>query len=270
MRRIAEIAAFLGLSAAVHAGVMAGFSDGQAGPQAMGDGGTDRVTLAAAPESIAALAARWAMPPQPVISPTTLQAPQMPVLAAPAMPIPERAVQALTLPDAPILPRADAPPLAPGMADSAPSPLSPNALAQSPRPLARPDVANAPASTPQAPRLAQGQGGGQTSGAAPAPAQPTPALNQAQRQNLMAAWGGQIMARIERARPRVNAAGQVTLTLRIGRDGTLGALGVARSSGDQALDEAALSAVRRAGRFPAAPDALREASYAFTLPIRFR
>ena len=78
------------------------------------------------------------------------------------------------------------------------------------------------------------------------------------------------MARIERARPRVNGAGQVTLTLRIWRDGTLNGLGVARSSGNQALDEAALTAVRRAGRFPAAPDGLRDASYAFNLPIRFR
>ena len=86
----------------------------------------------------------------------------------------------------------------------------------------------------------------------------------------MATWGGQIIARIERARPRVNGAGQVTLTLRIGRDGTLNGLGVARSSGNQALDEAALTAVRRAGRFPAAPEGLRDASYAFNLPIRFR
>jgi periplasmic protein TonB len=270
MRRVAEIATFLGLSAAVHAGVMAGFSDGQAGSQAMGQGGADRITLAAAPDSMAALAARWARPPQPVTTPAALAAPMMPSPVAPSLPSLEPAPQALSMPAAPAMPGPEAPPLAPAMTDSAPPPPSPKALAQSPRPLVRPDVANAPASAPQAARLAQGQGGGQTSGTAPAAAPESPALNQAQRQSLVAAWGGQIMARIERARPRVNASGQVTLSLRIGRDGTLSALGVARSSGNAALDAAAMDAVRRAGRFPAAPDALREASYGFTLPIRFR
>lgn len=268
MRRLAEIIAFLGLSAAVHAGVMAGFGDSIGGPQAQGQAGADRITLAAAPESMAALATRWSEPPQPMISPTALHAPQM--VAPPMLPRLELAAPGLSMPHASALARPDAPPLAPGMTDSAPPPPSPNAVAQSPRPLARPDVANAAASTPQAARLAQGQGGGQTSGNATASAQSTPALSQAQRQSLMAEWGGQIMGRIERARPRVNAAGQVTLSLRVARDGTLAALGIARSSGNQALDEAALSAVRRAGRFPAAPDALRAASYAFNLPIRFR
>ena len=49
MRRMAEILAFLGLSAAVHAGVMAGFGDNTGGPQAQGQAGADRITLAAAP-----------------------------------------------------------------------------------------------------------------------------------------------------------------------------------------------------------------------------
>jgi protein TonB len=86
----------------------------------------------------------------------------------------------------------------------------------------------------------------------------------------MAQWGGQIMARIERARPRVQGTGQVTLALQVARSGQLAGLTVARSSGDPALDQAALTAVRRAGRFPAAPDGLTEASYGFSLPIRFR
>lgn len=268
MRRMAEILAFLGLSAAVHAGVMAGFGDNTGGPQAQGQAGADRITLAAAPESMAALASRWAAPPQPMISPAALPAPQM--VAQPLMPSLEHAAPALSMPRAPTAAHPDAPPLAPNMTESAPPPPSPNALAQSPRPMLRPDVASAPAATPQTARVAQGQGGGASSGSAPAPAPPTPTLSQAQRQSLMATWGGQIMARIERARPRVNGAGQVTLTLRIGRDGTLSGLGVARSSGNQALDEAALTAVRRAGRFPAAPEGLRDASYAFNLPIRFR
>jgi protein TonB len=86
----------------------------------------------------------------------------------------------------------------------------------------------------------------------------------------MSQWGAEIMARIERARPRVRASGQVLLALQVARSGHLAAVSVARSSGDPAVDDAALSAVRRAGRFPAAPDALTEASYRFSLPIRFR
>jgi protein TonB len=263
---MAEIIAFLGLSAMVHAGVMAGIGDSTGGPQAQGQAGADRITLAAAPESMAALAHRWTEPPQAATSPTALQSPQM--MAQPMMPRLETAAPGLSMPRAPELARPDAPPLAPSMTESAPPPDT--ALAQSPRPTPRPEAASAPASTPQAARVAQGLGGGVTSGSAPAPAAATPALSQAQRQSLMAEWGGQIMARIERARPRVHASGQVTLSLSIGRDGTLATLGVARSSGDQALDEAALSAVRRVGRFPPAPDALREASYAFNRPIRFR
>lgn len=266
MRRAAEIIAFLGLSAMVHAGVMAGIGDSTGGPQAQGQAGADRITLAAAPESMAAVAKRWTEPPQAATSPTALHSPQM--MAQPIMPRLEPAAQALSMPRGPELARPEAPPLAPSMTDTAPPPDT--ALALSPRPTPRPEAPSAPASTPQAARMAQGQGGGITSGSAPAPAAATPALSQAQRHSLMAHWGAQIMARIERARPRVTASGQVTLTLTITRNGDLAGLSVARSSGDAALDQAALEAVRRVGHFPAAPDGLVEASYAFTLPIRFR
>ena len=268
MRRAAEIIAFLGLSAMVHAGVMAGIGDSMGGPQAQGQGGVDRVTLTAAPESMAAMADRWTAAPQAMIRPTALQSPDMGT--QPMMPRHDPAAPGLTLPRAPQLAHPDAPPTAPSMSDSAPPPPD-TALAQSPRPTPRPAThQSAPQSAPQPARIAQGHGGGVTNGAATALAPTTPALSQAQRQSLMAEWGGQIMARIERARPRVTGKGQVTLTLRIGRDGMLAALGVAQGSGNTALDEAALAAVRRAGQFPAAPEALREASYAFTLPIRFR
>ena len=54
MRRMAEILAFLGLSAAVHAGVMAGFGDNTGGPQAQGQAGADRITLAVTRPPVAA------------------------------------------------------------------------------------------------------------------------------------------------------------------------------------------------------------------------
>jgi putative ABC transport system ATP-binding protein len=50
------------------------------------------------------------------------------------------------------------------------------------------------------------------------------------------------MARIERARPRVSASGQVVLAMQVARSGDLAGVSVARSSGDPALDAAALDA----------------------------
>lgn len=155
MRRAAEIIAFLGLSAAVHAGVMAGFGDNMGGTQAQGQAGADRIMLAAAPESMAALANRWSEPPQASTSPTGLSGP--PMTAPPTLPRLDPAASGLSTPQTPQLARPDAPSLAPSLTDTAPPPPPDTALAQSPRPTPRPDAASAPASTPQAARVAQGQ-----------------------------------------------------------------------------------------------------------------
>lgn len=334
MRRAAEIAAFLGLSAAVHAGVVAGFGDAVGGPQGQGAGGADRVTLQAAPESLAALAGRWTEAPVVAPDPVAMQAPTQPEVLRP--PMPDSAVPRIAMPrpsdpvagePAPRRPEPAPPPSrpAPGLSQSAPALPVPDAAlvfenraetapssrtvpaltppegltdptvttqappppgstalatAVSPRPAQRPSEppprpaaeapASAPPSAPQPARVAAGSGTGATQGAAQSAPQAPPTPSAADRQSLMARWGGQIMARIERARPRVHASGQVVLALQVARSGELSGLSVARSSGDPALDEAALSAVRRAGRFPAAPDGLTDATYAFSLPIRFR
>ncbi len=327
MRRLAEITAFLGLSAAVHAGVMAGLGNSLGGPEGQGNGGADRVTLQAAPEGLQALADRWTTAPSlmeatvPVMPPDIPEAPQEiradtasssrflpPTPLAPAMDMTPPPIQATPAP-APTRPESMAQPSvlaapqialpgAPGSLPdisptarlasplTAPDPLRPprpdtasptppvnpdHAVAASPRPIARP-ASPPPSAAPAAPqpaRIAQGAGGGATQGAAQASAAAA-SISNAQRQSLMSGWGAQIMARIERARPRVRGSGQVTLTLQIARSGQLAALSVSQSSGDAALDEAAISAVRRAGRFPAAPDGLTDASYGFSLPIRFR
>ncbi len=52
-----------------------------------------------------------------------------------------------------------------------------------------------------------------------------------------------------------------------GRDGVVRGVGLAASSGQPALDQAATDAARRAGRCPAAPAGLNDASYSFELPI---
>ncbi|MGR3197443.1 MAG: energy transducer TonB family protein [Paracoccus sp. (in: a-proteobacteria)] len=86
----------------------------------------------------------------------------------------------------------------------------------------------------------------------------------------MSQWGGQIRSCINRrARaPRgLREGGQVVLALTIGRDGAVRGVGLAASSGQPALDQAATDAARRAGRCPAAPTGLNDASYSFELPL---
>lgn len=89
--------------------------------------------------------------------------------------------------------------------------------------------------------------------------------------SLMAQWQGAIGAAVERRKhyPRgTHARGRVYLTLTITRQGQLAQVTVMRSSGQPLLDEAAVSAVRRA-KMPAAPKGLTQPSYTFRLPISF-
>jgi len=99
-------------------------------------------------------------------------------------------------------------------------------------------------------------------------------LSQSAVNDLMATWGAKVRARIERRKQYPagadGAVGTVTLALVVGRDGRLLSMDVSRSSGNAALDRAALKAVERAGRFPAAPKGLTESSYAFALSIGFK
>ena len=86
----------------------------------------------------------------------------------------------------------------------------------------------------------------------------------------MAEWGARIQARVERSRPRVRAQGAVTVQGQVSRDGQVLAMGITRPSGNPAVDQAALQAVRQAGRFPAAPEGLPGAAHRFNLPMRFQ
>lgn len=95
-------------------------------------------------------------------------------------------------------------------------------------------------------------------------------LSEEEIRQYTATWGAQIMARIERNRPSVSGRGQVTLSLKVSRNGDLLAVNVIRTSGDVLLDEAAISAVRAATPYPEAPEALSNDSYSFSIPIRFR
>ena len=114
----------------------------------------------------------------------------------------------------------------------------------------------------QARRADQGAGGSGAAGPSPQ-----------QKASLMSQWGGQIRSCISRraSAPRgVREGGRVTLNLSVSRSGSIQGVGIAGSSGNGALDEAAVRAAQRAGRCPRAPAQLTEASYSFQLPINLQ
>ncbi|WP_322893450.1 MULTISPECIES: TonB family protein [unclassified Yoonia] len=277
MRRGIEITGFGLVALGLHLAALAVFqAQPEAGAAASGAGGDAMITLQAADGSLAEMIADWERPPEvatapppPMPAPPPVEtAPPPPVTAAPASPqMPEMPQMAMPDNTAPALPMvSDPPPLPPQLAEVPP----PTAV----RPVARPDRPTAPerpAAPPQQASVAQraaGQGGGSAAGNAE-----TAAAAAAARSSLMAEWGGTIRAQIERRKsyPRAagSAAGTVQVAIRVGADGGLQALGLAQSSGNAALDAAAIEAVQRAGRFPAAPTALGSGAHDFTLPMAF-
>lgn len=235
-------------------------------------------------------------PPEPAPRPATPDALRQQTLPEPMPTVPNAETRLSTLPDirvanltspefqnAPhtalpppeIVRRAGQPELAPPpISDTTPrlvpDAISPLAITQSDRPVARPERPQAPApSTAAQGRQTAGEPRGDVARGNLRQASDT-AISASQRQRLVAGWGAQIHARIERRRPSVDGQGAVTLRLNIGRDGHLQSLSLIASSGNPEIDEAGIRAVRSAGRFPAAPDGLTEQSYRFDLPIRFR
>lgn len=168
-------------------------------------------------------------------------------------------------------------------ADAKPAPRPDTPRPATPRPdTSRPDTprasdappqgqAAARASDGQAGSRAAGTGGGTVAGDAGTASAATLAPGRAQ--DLRAQWGATIRARIERRKTYPAAAGRaagaVTVRLSVTRAGALAGVSVANSSGHAALDQAAVQAVQRAGKFPPAPKGLSEASYSFTLTMKF-
>lgn len=101
----------------------------------------------------------------------------------------------------------------------------------------------------------------------------TRSADTAARSALQAGWGAQIQRKVHRQLiyPRgASGSGDARVALTVDRAGRLTGLRLTRSSGVAAFDAAALNAVRRAGRFPAAPTELSDASYRFSLSLAFR
>ncbi|TMV42743.1 energy transducer TonB [Thioclava sp. BHET1] len=143
-------------------------------------------------------------------------------------------------------------------------------MARSDRHVKRGDR-NRAASAGSARQVAAGSGGGQNAGDGGSAA--AASAEAGRLSDLRMGWGAVIRARIERDKSYPDAAdgaaGRVMVRLTVGRDGGLRALSLIRSSGNSALDQAALRAVRSASPYPAAPDGLSQANYSFNLPMTF-
>ena len=278
-------------AAAVHVAALT-FWGPTLGGGGAGAGGEQRITVAAASASLQSLVAEWETPPEAAATVTPLnpealpgtealvatsvadsrpvslapqslavvaavgQSPEVATVAALAAPRAEPdttpALQEMARPraasDAPPLP--DISPDQPTGAQAAPTPPD-RALAKAPRPDPRPTQAAVTR------RVAAGLASGLSAGQATTDA--TRKTTAAARAAAQAQWAAIIQSKIARhqAYPRgARQSGRVQVTMVILRNGALGEVTVARSSGARPLDQAAVHAVRRAAPFPPAPDAL--------------
>ncbi|SHE93602.1 outer membrane transport energization protein TonB [Loktanella atrilutea] len=288
MRRPAEWLVFGSLAVALHLGALAAYrQEPKDGATSTGDGGEAMVSLEAASATVIDMVAEWDRPPEVTVSapPSMPAAPSAPPMTAEAPPMaapPDMSTPDIASPALPVAPQAPPPEPLPEAVTAAPS-FAPQAslrpVNRPARPTPQPARQAPPAPAPQqaAPRpaapaqRAAGQGSGAAAGTAGT--SPAPTASAAQVQSLMARWGGEIRSRIERRKsyPRAagGASGTVQVAIRVGADGQLRGLGIAGSSGNAALDQAALTAVQRAGRFPAAPAGIGGGAHSFTLPMAF-
>lgn len=240
---------------------------------ASGEGGDESVSLAAQDASIAAMVADWDRPPPvpemmadlsatfeppaPLLTPTVSEMPNVP--DAPQMAAPAPAADNAPVPE----PAPEAPKAAPDLKPKA----KPAAAKEAPK-----KKTNAPAADSRAGQKAAGSGGGVSEGKG-GKAEAS-GVSKAKAAELKASWGAKVRSRIERkkAYPKEakGASGTVSVRLTVGRGGNLMGVSVAGSSGNSALDAAAVKAVKSAGKFPKAPKGLAEASYSFTLSISFK
>lgn len=238
--------------------------NGPAGLNAAGEGGEALISLAPAPQEVADLIAAWETPPEPTPEPVAPKAPETEV--APAMPEPVALPQptapgVVALPEAEPLPKADQAPEAPAPKLIASKPVDSKTPEKKPKPAPEKTAPAAPA------QKAKGRGKGAAAGDTGKDQSAT--LSNGQIKQLQAEWGSRIRAKLERAKrypAKANgAAGKVVLSLVVAADGRLRAVKVKQSSGNAALDGAALATVKAAGRFPKAPKGVPESSVKVTL-----
>ena len=254
MKTLLEFTGFLAAALAAHVAILPGIGEGPAASQ--GGSGEGSVTLVASSGNLTDLVAQWSKPPQ-VAQAVTMTAPQMPAPEIPQASLPNVAAAMAV----PVLPSSAA----------QQEPLPQIDLTIAPPPDVAPDVSLRPKGRPKAAKQASAParaaetaaGVGRSAAAVDASGTNVAALSQ---------WGGAIRNSIERGKRYpggTRASGVVRLSIRVGTDGTLAGAAIVGSSGDAALDRAALTAVQRA-RLPAAPNGVAAGHQIFTLPMTFR
>lgn len=84
-------------------------------------------------------------------------------------------------------------------------------------------------------------------------------------------YPGQVARKLTRAArsTRARDRGEVLVSFTVSRNGSVSGVRIARGSGSQQLDQAALATVNRAAPFPPIPEASGRANWTFSLPIAF-
>lgn len=276
MRGLAEFVACLAIAAASHLAMFQVIPDDTAA--VTGNTEEARVALAQSSPSLSALVAEWDRPVEAVQSIAGTAPSQPPPVSNPARLVP--------LP-APRVARSPVPAIArPVETDAVPRvdltvPIPSNRAAKaSARPRTRTDAPQAaprkPApATARAKRKAAASSGqpktSRTQAAAPAAKTTAPAPSPKASPAAMAHWGSSIRSAVERRKrypTGTRGKGTVTLAVAVSSAGALASVKVRRSSGDARLDNAAVTAVKRA-RFKPAPRGIAGGVHRFSLPISF-
>jgi protein TonB len=270
------------VSIALHLGLLGGYAvfASTARPLMVPDLNTAEVSLISEAQFLAMSAPQpvLAMAAAPALATPPLAAPSSPVVPV-AAPMPEPASLASAMPTA--LPAAEPPPPVPEPVAQKPAAPTPKAIKpKAPAPVAeappetKPETKTAKAEVPAKPvqKAAEPAAAPAPQPAAQSAAKSDPAASSGEAKALKADWGSKVRARINRkvALPADSAPGTVKVRLEIAASGALLAVGIAQSSGQAALDAAALKAVKSAAPFARAPRGLSEPSYSFSLPITFK
>jgi len=214
------------------------------------------------PVSVTASAATPPSLPQPLETAVAVEMPAPEALAADEQPATKlAALSAESVTDAappPPLPRRKPAEIVAANADEAAAPAEAE-------PQAKTSVASAAAQdkqTVQAPKQQVAQGGGLfglfkpgtfTKPMTLAPADQPVAAPKASVTRSRGAYASQVWSRLARAKPRAGARGSASVSFAIAANGSLGAVRIARSSGNSRIDQLALQTVRNAAPFPAPP-----------------
>ena len=264
MRGGIEIAVFAALAVGLHLAVLS--YDPQSGEDAGGTGGTEVLTLTGAPAEISEVIEEWTRPPEvqaatpdllPSQDPVLQEAPEMPHLHL--TPAPRAALQVTQMASPPVdtLPEVNK--------ETPEPPKNPE-----PEPKKTPPKKEAQKREATPSQKAAGKGGAAQAGRSAGQVRTATA---GERAKLVQRWGAQIRRAIAKKKRYPNGArgaGSVVVRLRVSRSGKLLAVNVAKASGDSRFAGAALTAVKRVGRFPTAPERLPGDSFLFSTTLNFK